>query len=541
MESNVKAHVIPVASIGRKLKGKSVDRLRGRASKEIVVGFMGAVGCGLPRIVSECEQQLKNLGYEVIKIKLSTFIKQQISAKKIKIPDEDTSIRYLELQSGGNMLRQEYGNEILAEFAVEQIGRHHLTLDKTIAESTDDLPRIAYLIDQIKHPDEVNLLRIIYRNLFYLIGVMSLEQHRQSRLMDEGFRKEDIDYIISRDRKESDGFGQQLERSFKLADYFIHNPLGEVDLIPAQASRFFRLIHGDNAITPSRHEHAMYVAYSTAMKSSCLSRQVGAAISDVSGRIIAVGTNDVPMHGGGLYAEDHQNDDRCFNNRKICENSREKDARKSQIKEGISSQLPIIFPDPKMRLAALSKIDELVDLVFSKSGIPDLIEFSRAVHAEMDAIVSLARGGGGTTIGGNLYSTTFPCHNCARHIIAAGIEKVYYIEPYEKSLAPTAHDDSIIVLDHDHAPENPATQNKVKFVHFSGVGPRLFPELFMRERGRKDNSGAFVAYDSTSQSPPNKIINEYVDSYRAFELRIASLFTEDFPGGSDSGDITNPN
>src|SRR3974377_740241 len=54
----------------------------------------------------------------------------------------------------------------------------------------------------------------------------------------------------------------------------------------------------------------------------------------------------------------------------------------------------------------------------------NLIEFSRAVHAEMEAIISVARTGKAGLMGGTIFSTTFPCHNCARHIVAAGIKRV---------------------------------------------------------------------------------------------------------------------
>lgn len=492
---------------------------------------MGAVGCGLARVITECETQLEALGYRVIKIKLSEFIKSQIDFGEIEIPVEDQSNRYLNYQTGGNLLRKAYGNEIMAEYALNQIGRHRLALDKDLADFSKELPRVAYLVDQIKHPDEVMLFRMVYRNLFYLIGVMSIHEDRKSRLVDEGLKDDLIESIMNRDRKEIPKFGQQLEKSFKLADYFMHNPLGDTELIPAQAKRFFSLIHGDNGVTPTKHEHAMYVAYSTALKSSCLSRQVGAVITDKQNRVIAVGTNDVPQYGGGLYATESLVDDRCFKVRGICENNAEKTLRKQRIREGIVKEFPAIFPDDKLRDAASKKIDEIVDLVFAQSGIPDLIEFSRAVHAEMDAIVSLSRGGGGSTIGASLYATTFPCHNCARHIVAAGIEKVYYIEPYEKSLAPAAHNDSIIVLDHDYEEEKQNSISKVKFIHFSGVGPRLYPELFLRERGRKDDDGKFIPFDSPIQNPPNKMINEYIDSYRVFETKVAALFTDDFPPG----------
>lgn len=59
----------------------------------------------------------------------------------------------------------------------------------------------------------------------------------------------------------------------------------------------------------------------------------------------------------------------------------------------------------------------------------------------MDAIVSVVCAGNNSLDGCEMFTTTFPCHICAKHIIAAGIKAVYYIEPYEKSLAIELHDD----------------------------------------------------------------------------------------------------
>jgi len=518
---------------------KIIDKLHSRASKEFIIGLMGAVGCGLARIVTEYEEQLVALGYKVVRIKMSSFIGEQI--KSLDIPLADKQNRYLEYQTGGNELRRLHGNEIMAKYVINQIGRNRIVIDPNLAALDSEPPHIAYIIDQIKHPSEVALLRTVYRNNFFLVGVMSLEGSRRARLVDEGLKKEMIDKIISRDRKEVNKFGQQLEKAFKLADYFLHHPLGDKALVPDQVGRFLKLTHGDNSITPTTHEHAMYVAYSTAMKSSCLSRQVGAAITDSSRRIIAVGTNDVPRYKGGLYSSETATDDRCFKERKICENSSEKNKRKEKIKLGIQAQFSDVFKDQAMLKIALENLDGMTDLVFEQSGIPDLIEFSRAVHAEMDALISLSRGGGGSTIGASLYATTFPCHNCARHIIAAGIDKVYYIEPYEKSLAPEAHNDAIEVLDHDDGEQiseeikgkeqggEKEKVEKLRFVHFSGVGPRMYPKFFQRENGRKDDDGQFIPNSTANGNLSIKIIHEFIDSYRDFEIKVASLFDEEFP------------
>jgi hypothetical protein len=84
----------------------------------------------------------------------------------------------------------------------------------------------------------------------------------------------------------------------------------------------------------------------------------------------------------------------------------------------------------------------------------------------------------------HLYTTTFPCHECTRHVIAAGVQRVVYIEPYPKSLAPQLHDDAI-AIDEDTPPHH-----KVRFEPFVGVGPRKYMELFTARPGaRKDESG----------------------------------------------------
>ena len=77
---------------------------------------------------------------------------------------------------------------------------------------------------------------------------------------------------------------------------------------------------------------------------------------------------------------------------------------------------------------------------------------------------------GRSTRGATLYTTTFPCHNCARHIIGAGIRKVLYIEPYAKSKAFALHRDAIT--------NDEESAERIPFVPFIGIGPRRYFELF---------------------------------------------------------------
>jgi deoxycytidylate deaminase len=115
-----------------------------------------------------------------------------------------------------------------------------------------------------------------------------------------------------------------------------------------------------------------------------------------------------------------------------------------------------------------------------------LTEFGRAVHAEAEAILSAARMGVSTR-GARLYCTTFPCHVCAKHIVAAGIEQVVYIEPYPKSRALRLFDDSISL--------EARRKGRVLFRPFVGVSPSRFADLFSMRSAegqplpRKDDRG----------------------------------------------------
>lgn len=80
----------------------------------------------------------------------------------------------------------------------------------------------------------------------------------------------------------------------------------------------------------------------------------------------------------------------------------------------------------------------------------------------MHAILGASRVAGERILGGKIFVTTYPCHSCARHIIASGISEVYFIEPYRKSLALKLHSDAMTesVIE---------TDEKVKLIQFDGV------------------------------------------------------------------------
>lgn len=150
----------------------------------------------------------------------------------------------------------------------------------------------------------------------------------------------------------------------------------------------------------------------------------------------------------------------------------------------------------------------------AESKVMDLLEFGRVVHAEMSALSDAARNGISVD-GATLYCTTFPCHICAKLIVAAGIKKVIYLEPYPKSYASDLHGDAII-LDSD------GPGKKVAFHAFLGVSPFRYRDLFER-RKRKDSTGSAQRWNKGQKGP---IVNVLYPSYFQAETHVASSLAQ---------------
>jgi deoxycytidylate deaminase len=141
--------------------------------------------------------------------------------------------------------------------------------------------------------------------------------------------------------------------------------------------------------------------------------------------------------------------------------------------------------------------------VFSGTQVQNLLEFGRAVHAEMSALSEAAQRGISVE-GGSMYSTTFPCHLCARHIISAGIKRVIYIEPYPKSLAQDLYSDLI-----DVDPTTPSAE-KVSFEPFVGVAPSVYVELFRAVQRKSEDGNAIEWIDNRAQPRLKRFVPSYL-------------------------------
>lgn len=357
--------------------------------------------------------------------------------------------------------------------------------------ATDLYTNTVYLLHQFKRPEEIALLRAVYGEVFFQVSVYSRRGARVENLARKfaaahsstniNANRAPAEDLVQTDEHETDSHGQQVGKIFHDADFIIS--LDQRAPTPEQQiDRFCELIFSSNTISPTKSEHGMFLAKGAALRSVDLSRQVGACILDPNGQIICLGANEVPKATGGTYWTDGAYDDRDYV--RGCDAN---DVRKREILTELLGAL-----------GHQGKIDDVLsNPAVKNSQLMDALEYSRVVHAEMNAICDAARVGHSLQ-DATLFCTTFPCHMCAKQIVAAGIARVIFLEPYPKSLASELHSDALQIEggERRHHSEFPAVQ----FLHFFGVTPRRYRELFERRR-RKDLEGKLQPYRDDEREP----------------------------------------
>ncbi|HAE78319.1 cytidine deaminase [Morganella morganii] len=466
-------------------------------NSEVVIGLVGAVGVDLEQVFRIIEKKFNSFKYNSELIKISSdVIPGFIECEK----EEGKYQRINYLMNKGNEIRKSYqDNSILAKgFAL------HVNLRRKDENKKDELmERTVWVVSSLKTPEEVNELRKIYSDGFYLFGIYSSEERRFQALTEnkemEGRQAEEL---IERDKDESDDYGQKTRDTYHLSDFFI-NYDGNFDKFSHDIGRVIDLLFGHPYITPTFDEYAMYMAFSAALRSGDLSRQVGAVVTKDQ-QIMSTGANDVPRSGGGLYWPHYDEKNLEIIDVEDGRDYKKKfDSNKKEQKEIIDGVINSLKKESNVKFN--KKQIEEIEFKLKKSRIKDITEYGRVVHAEMEAILSCARNYVSTK-GSELYCTTFPCHNCAKHIIASGIKRVTYIEPYPKSKATKFHSDSIILSDSDNNNEDDEKEKieKVIFEPFVGVGPKSFLKLFSISLGggntikRKDADGNIVDFNPKS-------------------------------------------
>lgn len=502
----------------------SAPRLPVTAGPELVFGLVGATGTDLGLVARTLQQVLATFVYETEVVRVIELLEAFRPWADLPVSPEEDRIR-ARMDAGDDFrLRLGHGNA-LARLAMGRI--MDLRALRT-GDSTRPEGRRAYILRSLKRVEEVNFLRDVYGANFFLIGAFSARMDRVASLASaiarshhsassEAFRSS-AEALIHRDLEDqTKELGQRVGDTFPLADIFVNS--ADTGHLYESLARFARVVFGYPFHTPTREEYGMFQAQAAAFRSAALSRQVGAAIATEDGSVVAVGTNDVPKPGGGLYWEGDDPDARDH----VLRQDSSDVVRRGMLAEVLDRLVAAgwLQDDLKKR-----NVDQLVNDALKQRNPPILrgtqvmrvVEYGRAVHAEMAAIVDAAARGV-PVHGATLYTTTYPCHNCARHIIAAGISRVVYVEPYPKSLTYELHKDAMV--------NDAVVAGRVAFQAFIGLAPRRYMEIFEMVE-RKTSTGDIVEWEKRTALPRNvppalQYISKEADNYNDLVTRLLEL------------------
>lgn len=518
----------------------SITRLGSDVADEIQVAFnddsanlkINFKNTGFFGIVFKNEQEL------IDNSKISQFINHLLGLQKIKLGISDKQGKQLETAFTIGLINefafpikpvQEQIKEILISLGYQENNIQLLTIiDEEKGITTVNEKKVITpiestkinIITNIASAKNIELLKEKTAKVIFIacglehdlasVSKQKIVKEFKTRIQNSGDKPsqkdyENIGYNLATNSKLKE-IKDSINECYHQADFFLtyesdKNSKLSKHKLKQQLKRFFNLLHGFPFATPTKDEYAMYLAFSSALRSADLSRQVGAVITATNGDILATGVNDIPKNGGGLYrAHLNQQNGSIYDDPLGRDYMRGVDANATEIKLLVDN-----IYDALKSYVNINQIDDIKSAI-AKSKLKDITEYGRVVHAEMEALMACARNNVSSD-GAILYCTTFPCHNCAKHIIAAGIKRVVYIEPYAKSKALPFHFDSVVDEEPNPIEElikdkleeikgkhgNGCATNqheKVKFESFVGVGPNLFRQLFkMRKDSRKEKTG----------------------------------------------------
>lgn len=295
--------------------------------------------------------------------------------------------------------------------------------------------RAYIVIDAIRNPYEAKFFKDRYA-AFHLVSINAPDEHRTRYL--QKLHKFSAEQIKKIDDEES-GKGESeykhltnpnVKKCIEISDIHLFNPKNEYDnnnVLKAQIAWYIALMQHPGLITPTSMERVMQVAYTVKLNSGCISRQVGAVVTDDDNSIKSVGWNDVAK--GQIPCAMRSIDGLINDFHSETYSHYERNNEKFRAKAGEFYEIfkPVIQELNSFKGRNISYcFKDIHNSIDNKSNQVH----TRALHAEENAFLQLAKYGGTGIVGGKLYTTASPCELCAKKAYQLGISEVIFIDPY---------------------------------------------------------------------------------------------------------------
>ncbi|PXY40657.1 hypothetical protein DMB65_12175 [Flavobacterium cheongpyeongense] len=324
------------------------------------------------------------------------------------------------------------------------------------------------VIDSLRNSLEINFFKERF-SAFYLIAVKNdarksklINSYKDSKIVDRLLEIDEDEYKCT-DYQKGIFYTPDVQNCIQIADYHVNNNILQSDVLQKEMSignnySFFSveeqlvklqaLIQQPGIITPEAIERIMQIAYTAKLNSGCISRQVGAVVTDSEFSTKAIGWNDVPK--GAVPCS-------VRNVKEISNSSSSNNAfgfTKFELGEGLKETEQINADQADNLLDNESKkFNQYIKSNYNELNLPDKLlggrncpycfkqaynTFSgeknqvhtRSLHAEENAMMQISKSGGQGLKNGFLFTTASPCELCAKKAYQLGLRTIYYIDPY---------------------------------------------------------------------------------------------------------------
>lgn len=350
-------------------------------------------------------------------------------------------------QSAGNSIRRtgkvviDYEKEVFNPKMVFHLPESINRIIKLLRRSRK---RTFVVIDAIRNPHEARFFKDRYA-AFYLVSINAPSTDRLEYLAaHHKFTKEQIGKIdrtesgewlkeksgegsSSEERKERLWITQDVKRCIEMSDIHIFNPRNEHsnnNVLKAQLAWYISLIKHPGLISPTPMERVMQIAYTAKANSGCISRQVGAVVTDQDQSVKAIGWNDVaegqyPCSLRSVNGALNEFDPEIYSD---FERNNEDFRNALEVKHRRVLDDPLLLSGRNCSYC-FKDVKNSID----KKGNQ---VHTRSLHAEENAFLQITKYGGQSIKGGKLYTTASPCELCAKKAYQLGIEEIVFIDPY---------------------------------------------------------------------------------------------------------------
>ena len=288
------------------------------------------------------------------------------------------------------------------------------------------------VVDAIRNPYEAVFLKECYAD-FFLVSINTdnknrLEHLRKShKFTDQQIKDlDDKEYPKSLvgDKKYT---SQNIQKCIEIADIHINNPrenqYGTSELA-SQLAWYVSLMFHPGLVMPTSMESCMQLAYSVKKSSGCISRQVGAVVTDETFSVKSVGWNNTPQGQVPCLLRSAEHLLNGIDSSAYSDYEKNDDVFRGIIEAKYSKEIILRANQGGRNLAYCFK-DIQNEVENEKNQV-----HTRSLHAEENAFLQIAKHGGQKLKGGILFTTASPCELCAKKAYQLGISQIFYIDPY---------------------------------------------------------------------------------------------------------------